>query len=112
MHAELRSTSWPENTADKTVGLIEWLRPEEYARLERLLADCQVLGIKVIRTAVSWADWHTRAGQGWYAWLLPRLAAEVEFLPCFLYTPPSLGVEPKTAAPPATPRHTPISSTR
>jgi hypothetical protein len=50
------------------------------------------------------ADWHTRTGQAWYSWLLPRLAAEINLLPCFLYTPPSLGVEPKTAAPPRDPR--------
>jgi CDP-paratose 2-epimerase len=53
---------------------------------------------------VSWADWHTREGQEWYGWLLPRLAAEVRVLPCFLYTPPSLGVTQKTAAPPRVPQ--------
>jgi CDP-paratose 2-epimerase len=100
MHAERCSQPLQENTAEKTIGLVEWFRPGEYQQVERVLADCRVLGVKALRTAVSWADWHTPVGQDWYAWLLPRLAAEVDLLPCFLYTPPSLGVEPKTAAPP------------
>src|SRR5919108_968907 len=104
IHAERCSQPLLENTAEKTIGLVEWFRPGEYKRVERALADCRVLGVKALRTAVSWADWHTRAGQAWYSWLLPRLAAEIDLLPCFLYTPPSLGVEPKTAAPPRDPQ--------
>jgi CDP-paratose 2-epimerase len=104
MHAETDSQPLLENTAEKTIGLAEWFRPGEYEQVERALADCRVLGVKALRTAVSWADWHTRAGQEWYTWLLPHLAAEVNLLPCFLYTPPSLGVEPKTAAPPRNPQ--------
>jgi CDP-paratose 2-epimerase len=103
-HAERCSPPLQENTAEKTIGLVEWFRPGEYERVEQALADCRVLRVKALRTAVSWADWHTHAGQAWYAWLLPRLAAEIDLLPCFLYTPPSLGIEPKTAAPPRDPQ--------
>ena len=66
--------------AQKTIGLVEWFRPGECDRVERALEDCRVLGVKALRTAVSWADWHTRAGQAWYSWLLPRLAAEIDLL--------------------------------
>jgi CDP-paratose 2-epimerase len=104
MHAERCSQPLQGNTAEQTIGLVEWFRPGEYEQVERALADCRVLGVKALRTAVSWADWYTRAGQEWYAWLLPRLAAEIDLLPCFLYTPPSLGLEPKTAAPPRNPQ--------
>jgi CDP-paratose 2-epimerase len=104
MQAEINSQPPLEITTEKTIGLVEWFRPGEYEQVERALADCRVLGVKALRTAVSWADWHTRAGQDWYTWLLPYLAAEVNLLPCFLYTPPSLGIEPKTAAPPRDPQ--------
>src|SRR5919106_2719246 len=104
MPAEICSQPLLENTAEKTIGLVEWFRPGEYQRVERTLADCRVLGVKALRTGVSWADWHTRMGQAWDSWLLPRLATEIDLLPCFLYTPPSLGVEPKTAAPPRDPQ--------
>ncbi|MDX1654338.1 MAG: GDP-mannose 4,6-dehydratase [Candidatus Competibacteraceae bacterium] len=86
------------------LGVIEWLRPGEYQRTERLLADLRRLGITRLRTGVSWADWHTPGGDRWYDWLLPRLAREVEVLPCFHYTPPSLGLEPRTASPPRVPK--------
>jgi CDP-paratose 2-epimerase len=102
--AEISSQLLLGNAAEKTIGLVEWFRPGEYDRVERVLADCRVLGVKTLRSSVSWADWHTRTGQAWYSWLLPRLAAEIDLLPCFLYTPPSLGVEPKTAAPPRHPQ--------
>ena len=73
------------------VGLVEWLRLGEYARAEELLSDLQALGVSHLRTGLSWAECHTHAGWPWYDWLLPRLARQVEVLPCLLYTPPSLG---------------------
>lgn len=86
------------------IGILEWFRPGEYERVEQLLDDLETLGITNLRTGVSWADWHTSAGQEWYAWLLPRIARSVNLLPCFHYTPPSLGVQPKTSAPPRQPK--------
>src|SRR3546814_20976746 len=61
-------------------------------------------GLTGLRTGVSWADCHTPAGAGWYDWLLPRLTRDVELLPCFTYTPPSLGIAAKSAAPPRVPK--------
>lgn len=86
------------------LGLVEWFRPGEYERVEQVLAQMQALRLKSLRTAVSWADWHTPYGENWYQWLLPRLARDVSLLPCFLYTPPSLGVSAKAASPPREPK--------
>jgi CDP-paratose 2-epimerase len=86
------------------IGLVEWFRPGEFERVERVLAQARTLGIRELRTSVYWADWYTSEGDGWYAWLLPRLAQEVNILPCFLYTPPSLGAAPKFSSPPAYPK--------
>ena len=85
-------------------GLVEWFRPGEYERVERVLEKAVALNIQEIRTGICWADWYTSEGDGWYAWLLPRLAAQVRVLPCFLYTPPSLGIAPKFSSPPRTPK--------
>jgi CDP-paratose 2-epimerase len=84
----------------RIVGLVEWFRPAERERVDQALEHLQRLGVTHLRTGVSWADWAAAGGPDWYAWLLPRLAAEVDVLPCFHYTPPSLGVEPRTSAPP------------
>src|SRR3954466_15333216 len=58
------------------LGLVEWFRPGEYERVESVLADARTLGIRHLRTGVSWADWYASEGDGWYAWLLPRLSSE------------------------------------
>lgn len=87
-----------------SIGMIEWLRIGDTARVEQLLADMRELRVRRLRTQFSWADWHTAEGAAWYAWLMPRLAAECEVLPCFSYTPPSLGIEPRTASPPRDPK--------
>jgi len=82
------------------VGLVEWFRPGEYEAVERTLADLAELGVRRLRTGVSWADWHTEEGRRWYDWLFASVPARVEMLPCVLYTPPSLGMTASTAAPP------------
>ena len=86
------------------VGMVEWFRPGEYERVEAVLADLAALNIHDLRTAICWADWYSSEGDGWYAWLLPRLARSVSILPCFLYTPAALGVVPKFSSPPQTPK--------
>ncbi len=87
-----------------SAGLVEWFRPGEYERVESVLATARALGIREMRTGICWADWYTSEGDGWYAWLLPRLAADFSVLPCFIYTPPSLGIAPKFSSPPQTPK--------
>lgn len=71
------------------IGLMEWFRPGEHERVEAVLGDLQRLKISHLRTGISWAEWYTPAGQAWYEWLFPRLARQLNVLPCFVYTPPS-----------------------
>ncbi len=85
-------------------GMVEWFRPGEHARVERVLSDMKAIGAGSLRTGISWADWYTSEGKQWYDWLIPRLALEVEILPCVLYTPPSIGIEPKSSSPPKRPK--------
>jgi CDP-paratose 2-epimerase len=72
------------------IGFVEWFRPGEHARVEAVLAGLRAAGATRLRTHVSWADHHAPGGAGWFDWLIPTLAAEVELLPCIHYTPPSL----------------------
>jgi CDP-paratose 2-epimerase len=86
------------------IGVVEWFRPGEYERVETVLTDLAALDVHELRTGICWADWYSSEGDGWYAWLLPRLAQSVNILPCFLYTPAPLGVVPKFSSPPQTPK--------
>ncbi len=90
--------------APGSFGIVEWFRPGERERVERVLSDMKAIGAKSLRTGISWADWYTSEGKRWYDWLIPRLAQEVELLPCVLYTPPSIGIEAKTSSPPRHPK--------
>ncbi len=64
------------------VGLVEWFRPGEYERAEQALADLEALGVQHLRTCLSLAGDDTAALMEWYRWLLPRLARQLDVLPC------------------------------
>lgn len=86
------------------LGIVEWFRLGEEAHVRQVLADLKELGVTELRTGVSWAEYDTPEGKAWVQWLIPALAREVRVLPCFLHTPPALGIRPKTSSPP---RHLP-----
>ncbi len=98
--ARPQTASTPGGFGPGNFGVVEWFRPGEHERVEAVLAGLRRLGVTRLRTNLSWADWHRPDGPAWYDWLLPRLAREVEVLPCVTYTPPSLAVAPKPSAPP------------
>ncbi len=107
----MRSTARPSGNegadlarAYRRAGIVEWFRPGEHERVEAVLDGLAGIGIQRLRTGVSWADYHRAEGASWYDWLLPRLARDIEVLPCFTYTPPSLGIEAKPSSPPRDPK--------
>ncbi len=89
---------------DSKVGIVEWFRPGEYDRVKQTIADLKMIGIRQLRTGISWAEWHVSGNLDWYDWLFKELSVDLEILPCLLYTPPSLGIAPKVSAPPRNPK--------
>jgi len=87
-----------ENTGG--IGIVEWFRPGQYNVVKQAIDDLNKIGITRLRTGVSWAEWHLEGSPEWYDWLFPELAKHFEILPCFLYTPPSIGETGKVSAPP------------
>jgi CDP-paratose 2-epimerase len=86
------------------LGVLEWFRVGEHDRVQLAAEVLKRLGVRHLRSGVSWADWWTPEGREWYRWLIPTLARDFDLLPCLLYTPPSEGVEAKTSSPPKNPR--------
>lgn len=82
------------------IGLLEWFWINDRAAVEQAVTDMKALGVRQLRFGFSWADFQREDGPAWFDWLLPKLAAAAELLPCFVYTPPSLGEQPYTASPP------------
>src|SRR5215213_1230837 len=87
-------------SSTSTIGIVEWFRPGQYQEVEQAIIDFKRIGIRHIRTGVSWADWHAPGTEEWYDWLFPKLSGHLEILPCFLYTPPSVGEVQKVSSPP------------
>lgn len=86
------------------LGVLEWFHFNDDEHAERAVAQMRRLGVERLRFGVSWADCFREGGLEWLDRLFPRLAAAGDLLPCVLYTPPSLGVAPKTSSPPRNPK--------
>lgn len=85
------------------IGILEWFHFQEYDHVEKAIKQLKKLGITHLRTGFSWADYHRPGGPEWFDWLIPKLGKSFNLLPCFLYTPPSIGIAPKTSSPPKDP---------
>jgi CDP-paratose 2-epimerase len=82
------------------IGVLEWFYMDDREHVRQAVKALKKIGIAHLRTGISWADYHTPNGEAWYDWLIPYLSAHFEILPCFLYTPPSLGIVEKISSPP------------
>ncbi|MBP2550659.1 CDP-paratose 2-epimerase [Neorhizobium galegae] len=83
-------TSTAAQSAKGEFGFVEWFRPGEFERTERLLPDILKSGASYLRTHLSWAEYLAPGGEEWFDWLIPKLGEEIDLLPCLHYTPPSL----------------------
>lgn len=84
----------------KGFGLVEWFRTGDYERAEAILSELSGAGAAFMRTHLSWAEYLTPQGPAWFDWLLPKLSASFEVLPCIHYTPPSLSRSGKSSGAP------------
>src|SRR3954452_12616148 len=94
----------PRRTGDPDLGVVQYFHMGDEATVESVLEGLAGLQVRHLRTAISWCDWTRPGGEEWYAWLLPKLLERFEVLPCLLYTPPELGILPKTSSPPREPQ--------
>jgi CDP-paratose 2-epimerase len=82
-----------------SLGLCQWFHFQDYAEVERSVASMTALGLRHLRTGISWADFHRPEGPDWYRWLLERLSA-FELLISVWHTPPSISEAGFCADPP------------
>src|SRR5215216_3136924 len=86
------------------LGVVQSFRIGEHAVVDDVLANLATLGVTDLRTPISWAELQTMEGEQWYKWLIPRLAEQMNVVPCVLCTPPSQAILPRTSAPPRDPK--------
>ena len=81
------------------LGLVQWFPYGDVARIRRVAAKLESLGVRHLRTQLSWADWCRPDGPAWIELLLDELSA-FELLPVLHATPPSFGEIPYTSSVP------------
>ncbi len=81
------------------LGVCQWFHYEDHSTLARVLALLRELGVRHLRTGVSWADYFRPGGRAWYDTVFAALA-EFEVLLSVWHTPPSIAEGGACAGPP------------
>lgn len=83
---------------DPELGIVQWFHFED-PRLDMAVEQMQRIGVKRLRTGISWADWHRPNAAQWFDRQMAALAPfDVTVTLCF--TPPSRGKAPHHTSPP------------
>jgi CDP-paratose 2-epimerase len=81
------------------LGLVQWFPYGDRKRVRRVARTVKRLGVRRLRTTLSWADWCRSDGPEWIGVLLDELD-ELDVLPVLHSTPPSFGEKPYTSSVP------------
>ncbi|HYC00078.1 MAG TPA: hypothetical protein VEC57_13170 [Candidatus Limnocylindrales bacterium] len=71
------------------LGVCQWFHYLDYECVERSVELMHELGVRHLRTGISWADYHRPAGKQWYDWQMEQLA-DFDVLLSVWHTPPSI----------------------
>ncbi|MGH9466840.1 MAG: beta-xylosidase [Terriglobales bacterium] len=80
------------------LGLCQWFHFED-PRLEAAVEWMERLGVRQVRTGLSWADWYRPGAEAWFDRQMRALEG-FEVTATLCYTPAHLGAEAHYAAPP------------
>lgn len=81
------------------LGVCQWFHYEDYGTLERAVELLRELGVRHLRTGISWADYLRPNGKAWYDAMMEALA-EFDLLLSVWHTPPSISEGNCCASPP------------
>lgn len=90
-----------EEPLREKIGICQWFHYEAYEDVENAIELLHDLGVKHLRTNISWADFVRPGGRKWYDWQMKTLhAAGFEILLSVWHVPPSYSEGNATNAPP------------
>jgi CDP-paratose 2-epimerase len=73
------------------LGVCQWFHFEDYESVERTIELLAELGVRRLRTGISWADFYRDGGRKWYDWQMNVLkGAGLDVLLSVWHTPPSI----------------------
>jgi len=92
-----------EQFADYTpeMGICQWFHFEDH-RLDAAIEWLQRLGVKRLRTGLSWADWLRPDAHKWFDHVMKKLEV-FDVTVTFCFTPESKGIQPHHTSPPQNP---------
>ena len=93
---KLALKSFPEYTPE--LGICQWLHFEDH-RLEEMVTWLKRLGVKYLRTGLSWADSFRPGADGWFDRQMKALEP-FDLTVTYCFTPEALGIAPNHTSPP------------
>lgn len=81
------------------LGVCQWFHFEDRASVERAVEAMHDLGIRHLRTGISWADFCRPGGDKWYHWQMKQLR-DFDVLLSLWHTPPSISEGNSCNSPP------------
>lgn len=81
------------------MGLCQWIEYGDEDTLELVCRWLPRLGVRVLRTGISWADWHRPNSIAWFDRMVERLS-RFDLTVTLCFTPPSRGILPNHTSPP------------
>jgi beta-xylosidase len=89
------------STYTPSLGICQWFHFEDH-RLEAAVQSLRNLGVKKLRTGLSWADFDRPNAEQWFDCQM-RLLEPFELTVTFCFTPERCGVRPHHTSPPQNP---------
>jgi beta-xylosidase len=83
---------------DNQMGICQWFHFQDH-RLDQAVDLLKTLGVRKLRTGLSWADWHRPNAVEWFDVQMAKLA-DFDVTLTFCFTPPSVGQRPSHTSPP------------
>ena len=80
------------------MGICQWFHFEDH-RLDVAIEWLRRLGVRKLRTGISWADWHRPNALAWFDRQM-RAIEEFDVTVTLCFTPPSMGRAPNCTSPP------------
>ncbi len=81
------------------MGLCQWIEYEDQDMVDMVCSWLPRLGVKTLRTGISWADWHRPDSVRWFDRMMAALS-RFRLTVTLWFTPPSRGIVPNHTSPP------------
>ena len=89
----------PKSPLRDKLGVCQWFHFEDRESVRRSVRLLRTLGVRHLRTGISWADFLRPGGKRWYDWQMRQLE-EFEVLLSVWHTPPSISAGGACNSPP------------